>query len=169
MITGRAIDPNVTPLFRGIELRTLSLTWDLIPRTAADSAAAASIVKTLRTQILPAVEGSFANSVLSFPSAFGLAYSVNGTINPSTLPDLSASDRTPYNWMCESFNVSYNGGAPWSNFINGEPTQITITMGFREMIKKVRGTTGVSGAGAQLSKAKEASQTSDTGALEGTQ
>jgi len=145
MVSGRAIDPNVTPLFRGIELRTLSVSFDLIPRSREDSQAASNIVKALRTAVLPAVEGGLANSVLSFPSAFDLSIVINGSANIATLPQLQSQDGNAYNWICEGMNVTYNGGAPWSNFINGEPTQITIQMNFKEMTKRVRGVIGNSG------------------------
>lgn len=161
LYSGRAIDPNVTPLFRGIDLREFTFTWDMIPRSPGDSTAAANIVKYLRKSILPGVEGSSVDSVLSFPSAFGLAIVVNGNDNVASLPSFKGSDGTDVNWVCTNFTTSYNGGAPWSHFRNGEPTSISITMSFKEIQKQTRGsgsaaTTGFLKASSQLATESQA-------------
>jgi hypothetical protein len=157
--TGIAIDPNVTPLFRGIDLRTLSLQWDLIPRSKSDSQAAANIVETLRLASLPGVVGNSVSSVLTFPSAFGLSIVINGNDSLKSLPNLRSSKGDQYNWICEGFNVTYNGGAPWSQFIDGEPTMISIQMNFKEMNKQHRGVQASTGAESVLMGMMETEQT----------
>ena len=167
LYSGRAIDPNVTPLFRGIDLRDISLTWDLIPRSSADSDAAAKIVDFLRKSILPGVEGSSVDSVLSFPSAFGLAMVINGNDSVASLPVLKSSDGRDVNWVCTNFSTSYNNGAPWSHFKNGEPTSISITMQFKEMQKQTRGSGSASATGFKDGLKSEANSINNSSALEG--
>ena len=166
--TGMAIDPNVTPLFRGIDLRTLSLSWDLIPRSKSDSRMIANIVETLRLSALPGVVGNSVSSVLTFPSAYGLAIVVNGNDSMKSLPNLKSSKGSDFNWICESFNVSYNGGAPWSQFVDGEPTMVTIQMSFKEMTKQHRGAQSGFDGGGFLDAMAAQTPPPESGALAGT-
>jgi hypothetical protein len=139
MLSGRAIDPNVTPLFKGISLRTLSFTWDLIARSESDVVAIRNICSVLRHAALPSVEGGENSPVLGFPSAFGLDMIVMGnsiTNNPS-MPKLKGA--STIGWVCESIQFSYNGGSTWYNYITGDPTQVTISMAFKERTKSNKG------------------------------
>lgn len=139
MLSGRAIDPNVTPLFKGINLRSMTLSWDLTPRSEADVIAIRNIVDTLRRAALPSVEGGERSQVLGFPSAFGLDMIVMGESiesNPA-MPRLKGTGSI--GWICESFQVNYNGGSGWYNYITGDPSQVGIVMTFKERTKSNKG------------------------------
>jgi hypothetical protein len=139
MLSGRAIDPNLTPLFKGINLRAMTLTWDLIARSESDVIAIRNICGALRHAALPSVEGGEKSQILGFPSAFGLDMIVMGnsiSSNPS-MPRLKGA--STIGWVCESIQFSYNGGSTWYNYITGDPTQVTIVMGFKERTKSNKG------------------------------
>jgi hypothetical protein len=131
--TGTIIDPNVTPLFKGVNLRVLTLTWDLMPRSQKDSDTVSEIISTLRSSILPSRQGFEKSQALSFPDAFGLKFTTPS--NSDTFDYLKPA--TEANWVCENMSVTYNGGSTWSSFLNGEPTMVTITLSMREMTKSL--------------------------------
>jgi hypothetical protein len=133
LATGTFIDPNVTPLFKGVNLRVLTLTWDLMPRSKKDSETVSGIISTLRSSILPSRQGFEKSQALSFPDAFGLKFTTPS--KSDTFDYLKPA--TEANWVCENLSVSYNGGSTWSSFLNGEPTMVTITLTMREMTKSV--------------------------------
>jgi hypothetical protein len=139
MLSGRAIDPNLTPLFKGINLRSMTFTWDLIARSESDVIAIRNICSALRHAALPSVEGGEKSQILGFPSAFGLDMIVMGNSiehNPS-MPRLKGA--STIGWICESIQFSYNGGSTWYNYITGDPTQVTIVMSFKERTKSNKG------------------------------
>jgi len=140
MYSGRTVDPNVTPLFKGIQLRTMSLAWEFMPRSRKDSENLSDIIDKIRWSVKPGVEGDPTSSVLTFPCAFGLGVVINGKSDPKTLPSLKGPGGSGYpNWVCTGINVSYNGGGHWYNFDNGEPTSVSLSMEFKEMVKSNRG------------------------------
>jgi hypothetical protein len=143
MLSGRAIDPNITPLFKGINLRSMSLTWELTARSEADVIAIRNICDVLRRAALPSVEGGEKSQVLGFPSAFGLDMIVMGqsiSNNPS-MPRLKGT--STIGWICESIQFSYNGGSGWYNYITGDPSQVAIVMTFKERTKSNKGEANV--------------------------
>lgn len=163
MLSGRAIDPNITPLFKGINLRSMTFTWDLIARSESDVIAIRNICGALRHAALPSVEGGEKSQILGFPSAFGLGMIVLGesTENNPSMPRLKGT--STIGWICESIQFSYNGGSTWYNYITGDPTQVTIVMSFKERTKSNKGKTDVTdwSSLASSSSSKDALTASD--------
>lgn len=111
-------------LFKGIEYRTFSYQYNIMPRTASESAQMADIIKWFRIQMLPDVNSS--GSFFTPPNYFEIEYFINGApadylhkIKPSVLTD------------CE---VSYGGNGSFGKFKNtGAPSVIAMNLTFQEV------------------------------------
>ena len=111
-------------LFKGIEYRTFSYQYNIMPRTASESAQMADIIKWFRIQMLPDVNAS--GSFFTPPNYFEIEYFINGApadylhkIKPSVLTD------------CE---VTFGGNGSFGKFKNtGAPSVIAMNLTFQEV------------------------------------
>ena len=111
-------------LFKGIEYRTFSYQYNIMPRTASESAQMADIIKWFRIQMLPDVNDS--GSFFTPPNYFQIEYFINGApadylhkIKPSVLTD------------CE---VTFGGNGSFGKFKNtGAPSVIAMNLTFQEI------------------------------------
>tara|TARA_B110000046_G_scaffold18993_1_gene18120 strand:+ start:7342 stop:8232 length:891 start_codon:yes stop_codon:yes gene_type:complete len=111
-------------LFKGIEYRTFSYQYNIMPRTASESAQMADIIKWFRIQMLPDVNAS--GSFFTPPNYFEIEYFINGApadylhkIKPSVLTD------------CE---VTFGGNGSFGKFKNtGAPSVIAMNLTFQEI------------------------------------
>ena len=111
-------------LFKGIEYRTFSYQYNIMPRTASESAQMADIIKWFRIQMLPDVNAS--GSFFTPPNYFQIEYFINGApadylhkIKPSVLTD------------CE---VTFGGNGSFGKFKNtGAPSVIALNLTFQEV------------------------------------
>jgi hypothetical protein len=121
--TGQIINPNFTLLFQGVPLRTHNYTWTLSPESLKESSTLGEIINLIKTKMLPT--SSTANMVLNFPSVF----------------DISVSGSNDVNWQVQ-FKTAFLTGlevnrAPQqvASFSrgNGAPSNITLTLQFKEV------------------------------------
>ena len=111
-------------LFKGVEYRTFSYQYNIMPRTASESAQMADIIKWFRIQMLPDVNAS--GSFFTPPNYFQIEYFINGApadylhkIKPSVLTD------------CE---VTFGGNGSFGKFKNtGAPSVIAMNLTFQEI------------------------------------
>ena len=111
-------------LFKGVEYRTFSYQYNIMPRTASESAQMADIIKWFRIQMLPDVNDS--GSFFTPPNYFQIEYFINGApadylhkIKPSVLTD------------CE---VTFGGNGSFGKFKNtGAPSVIAMNLTFQEI------------------------------------
>ena len=111
-------------LFKGVEYRTFSYQYNIMPRTASESAQMADIIKWFRIQMLPDVNAS--GSFFTPPNYFQIEYFINGApadylhkIKPSVLTD------------CE---VTFGGNGSFGKFKNtGAPSVIALNLTFQEV------------------------------------
>ena len=140
--TGTVVDPDITPLFKGIDLRTFSFTWDLFPRNEADAASMISIVSAIKQAIKPTFGSESPDgwtSTYLFPHAFGIEFFLDGKgsdMNP-LLPDMRSMKGWKANWVCTNISIEAGAGAPLITFGGGVVTAITLKMDFKEITKSV--------------------------------
>jgi len=141
---GVALNPNVQLLFRSISLRQFQFEFMFSPKNSNESVAVQNIIRMFKFHAAPEVLGSFANgpsngnlNSAEFTAA-GLAFVVPSSFNIQFLFLNSAGQwvknsnlYTIGNCVLESIAVDYapNG---WSTFTDGNPTQIRMTLQFKE-------------------------------------
>lgn len=133
--TGLSVNPMMGLAFNQIEFRSFQFTFELIARTQTESDTIRDIIKV------------FKNSMHPEPSTIGTSYdfinNVFGSIfmnYPNTYDILLFAGSNPnsdylFNFercVIENVDVNYNGGNFTSFFTNGAPSNIELTISFKE-------------------------------------
>jgi hypothetical protein len=66
--SGTALNPHKALIFDGVELKTFNFSWNLSPRSQEEADTIASIINTIRVNMLPEFEGGPARPLLRYPS-----------------------------------------------------------------------------------------------------
>lgn len=117
-VTGEIPNPHPTVFFKGLELRQFTWTWKLVPRSADEAATIKTIIKTIKSKILPEKSGSF----LKYPHL----------LKPSVLPTADLYG----NFMksaVKSFAVNYTAEGTSAFFVDGAPVSVNLILTFQEM------------------------------------
>lgn len=120
--TRMRLNPFRQQYFEEMDYRTFKFVYKFLPKNEVESAAVRDIIDNLRFHMHP--ERSSNGSFLIYPSEFDIAYFYNGAenlywhrINTCVLVDLQ---------------VAY-GGEKFSSFIDGHPTEINLSLVFKEI------------------------------------
>lgn len=137
---GFVLNPNVQLLFRAVALRQFQFEFMFSPRNSNESVAIQNIISTFKFHAAPEIVGSFNEEFLNsnYNIAAGLAFIIPSSFtisflyrdpNGNWLPNPAAP--TIGECVLESINVDHapNG---WSTFTDGNPTQIRLTLQFKE-------------------------------------
>jgi len=120
-LLGVADNPNLSLIFKGVELRKHSFTWRLIAKSPEENQQLSQIIFTMKQLALPSKGAS--------GSAFSLGYPhlVDVSFKPKNLIPMSQ-----FGSFVTSINVDYSGDGHPSFFEDGAPTIIDLTMNIEE-------------------------------------
>lgn len=121
--TGAAANRHV--LFDGLEYRTFTYQYNLMPKSEQESQMLTSMIKFFRTQMLP--EPTFGGAFFQIPNYFQIKYHINGEADPLHLNKIKPSVLT----QCE---VQYGGNGAFGIFRDsGAPAVIDLSLTFQEV------------------------------------
>lgn len=126
--SGVKINPFREALFESIDYRTFNFKYRFFPKTEKESNNVKRIIDTFKIHMHPDLSAS--NLFYIYPSEFEIVYYY---VNPVT----NENYENPYlyrigNCALTDMAVEY-GGDTFSTFENGAPTQINLTLTFREL------------------------------------
>ena len=125
---GFAINPQVQMVYKGIGLRSFSLSFTLTPKSADESVQIAKIIQAFKYHFAPGLQAGASSSTNSMfltpPSLFNIAFMINGEEN-QYLPKYGDCAL-----MDISVNYAPNGFA--AHETTGAPVQTTLTLSFKE-------------------------------------
>jgi hypothetical protein len=122
--TGLAANPKKEQVFKGVDYRTFQFDYQFFPRDASEAANVMEIINAFKLHMHP--EFKDANEFLYlYPSEFDVEYWQNGGVNPFVHRHTSC--------VLTEMNVNYTPNGQFNTFANGMPTQINITLQFREL------------------------------------
>lgn len=120
--TGLAPNPFREQVFRNVETRTFRFDYRFFPRSPDEAKAVRDIIKQFKFHMHPEIsEGGL---FYVYPSTFDIAYYFNGTENQN-IHRISSC-------VLERMSVDYGGGG-WNTFNDGMPTEINMSLEFREL------------------------------------
>jgi len=122
--TGLASNPKKEQIFKGVDFRTFAFDYQFFPRSSTEAANVLNIIKTLKYHMHPEFKDNN-NFVYIYPSEFDIFYYQNGQENINLHRHTSC--------VLTELNVNYTPNGAFTTFDNGMPTQINITMNFREL------------------------------------
>ena len=121
---GLASNPKKEQVFKNVDFRTFQFDYQFFPRNSAEAENVMRIIHEFKYHMHP--EFKDANEFLYvYPSEFDIAYYQNGEENQNLHRHTSC--------VLTEMNVNYTPNGQFNSFENGMPTQINITLSFREL------------------------------------
>lgn len=125
-ITGLASNPKKEQLFRGVDFRTWSFDYQFFPKSKEELINVQNIIYLFKLHMHP--EYKDANNFLYlYPSEFDIVH-YNGVDENFNLPRHTSCVLT-------ELVVNYAPQSQFTSFAEGAPTQINITMSFKELVQ----------------------------------
>jgi hypothetical protein len=125
-ITGLAVNPKKEQLFRGVDFRTWSFDYQFFPKSKEELINVQNIIYLFKLHMHP--EYKDANNFLYlYPSEFDIVH-YNGVDENFNLPRHTSCVLT-------ELVVNYAPQSQFTSFAEGAPTQINITMSFKELVQ----------------------------------
>lgn len=123
-ITGKATNPKKEQIFGGVDFRTFNFEYQFFPRSLSEYNNIKDIIKLFKMHMHPEYFDND-NFLFIYPSEFDIEHLNNGKTN----------EHLPKHESCvlTEMNVNYSPNAQFTSFHGGIPTQINVTMTFREL------------------------------------
>ena len=122
--TGMAANPKKEQVFKGVHFRTFSFEYKFFPRNEIEAQNVLNIIKMFKLHMHPEFKDAN-NFVYIYPSEFDIFYYTNGTENDKIHRHTSC--------VLTDLSINYAPNGMFNTFDNGMPTQIDITLAFREL------------------------------------
>lgn len=135
---GIAANPKKEQTFQGVEFRKFTFDYQFFPRDAGEAQNVLNIIHQFKLHMHPEFKSDL-NYVWIYPSEFDITYYTNGQENLSIHKHTSC--------VLENMSVNYTPNGSFSVFANGMPTQINITLEFKELQLASKETIGLSPGG----------------------
>ena len=123
-MSGLAPNPMKEQVFKGVDFRTFSVDYSFSPRNAKESRSVLNIIAAFKYHMHPEYKDAN-NFLFLYPSEFDIVYYHNGAENMNIHRHTSC--------VLTEMNVNYTPNGNFSTFAGGMPTQINITMSFKEL------------------------------------
>ena len=121
---GLAANPKKEQIFKGVDFRTFSFDYQFFPRDIDEAANVLRIIEEFKYHMHPEFKDTN-NFIYVYPSEFDISYFANGKENPNLHRHTSC--------VLTDININYTPNGVYSTFPNGMPTQINLTLNFREL------------------------------------
>jgi hypothetical protein len=121
---GIAANPKKEQTFKGVDFRKFTFDYQFYPRSAAEARNVLNIIETFKLHMHPEFKSEL-NYIWIYPSEFDIIYYTNHTENLNLHRHTSC--------VLEELSVNYTPNGVYSTFENGMPTQINISMSFKEL------------------------------------
>ncbi len=136
--TGLASNPKREQTFQGVEFRKFTFDYQFYPRDEAEAQNVLNIIHQFKLHMHPEFKSEL-NYVWIYPSEFDITYFTNGGENLNLHKHTSC--------VLESMSVNYTPNGNFSVFANGMPTQINMSLEFRELQLASKETIGLTPGG----------------------
>jgi hypothetical protein len=136
--TGTAANPKKEQTFQGVDFRSFTFDYQFYPRDEFEAQNILNIIYEFKYHMHPEFKSEL-NYVWIYPSEFDIIYYTGGQENKNLHKHTSC--------ILESMSVNYTPNGNFSVFANGMPTQINISLSFRELQLASKETIGQSVGG----------------------
>lgn len=122
---GIAANPKKEQVFRGLDFRTFTFDYQFFPRTAKEAEQVLEIIHQFKYHMHPEHKSEH-HFVWIYPSEFDILYYTNGKENENLHKHTSC--------VLENMTVNYTPNGSFTTFDNGMPTQINMSLQFKELL-----------------------------------
>jgi hypothetical protein len=121
---GIASNPKKEQTFKGVDFRKFTFDYQFFPRNEAEAQNVLNIIHQFKLHMHPEFKSEL-NYVYIYPSEFDIIYYTRGVENTNIHRHTSC--------VLEEMSINYTPNGSYNVFANGMPTQINITLGFKEL------------------------------------
>lgn len=122
--SGLAVNPKKEQVFKGVDFRTFSFNYKFHPRSSDEAKNIIEIIKAFKLHMHPEFKDEF-NFLYIYPSEFDIFYYTGGKENMNLHRHTSC--------VLSDMTVNYSPSGVFTAFPDGMPTQINITLTFKEL------------------------------------
>lgn len=123
--SGVAANPKKEQLFKQVDFRTFSFTYQFFPKSAEESRNVQTIIKLFKLHMHPEFKKDSSNFMYLYPSEFDIFYYHNGKENLNIHRHTSC--------VLTDLSIMYSPQGVFTSFPDGSPTQINMSMTFKEL------------------------------------
>ena len=123
-ILGMAANPKKEQVFKGVDFRTFSFDYQFFPRNEKEARNVLKIIEEFKFHMHPEFKDDN-NFVYLYPSEFDIVYYQAGEENLNLHRHTSC--------VLTDLDIDYTPNGQFTTFDNGMPTQINVSMSFREL------------------------------------
>jgi hypothetical protein len=123
-MTGLAPNPMKEQVFQGSEFRSFTFDYEFAPRNSVEAQNVLNIIKAFKYHMHPEYKDAN-NFLFLYPSEFDIVYYHDGQENLKIHRHTSC--------VLENLSVNYTPNGVFNTFPDGMPTQINISMSFKEL------------------------------------
>ena len=121
---GIAANPKKEQTFKGVDFRKFTFDYQFYPRSEAEAKNVLNIIETFKLHMHPEFKSEL-NYIWIYPSEFDIIYYANHSENLNLHRHTSC--------ILEEMSVNYTPNGVYSTFANGMPTQINMSLSFKEL------------------------------------
>ena len=110
--------------FKGVDFRKFTFDYQFFPRDIKEAQNVMNIIYQFKFHMHPEFKSDL-NYVWIYPSEFDISYYTGGVENPHLHKHTSC--------VLEEMNVNYTPNGQFAVFSNGMPTQINVSLSFKEL------------------------------------
>jgi hypothetical protein len=122
--SGMAANPKKEQVFKGVNFRTFSFDYKFFPRNEYEAQNVLNIIEQFKYHMHPEFKDNN-NFVYIYPSEFDIFYYNDGQENLNLHRHTSC--------VLTDMSINYTPNGMFNTFANGMPTQIDVTLQFREL------------------------------------
>ena len=135
-MSGVASNPKKEQLFKGVDFRTFTFDYQFYPRDDVESGNVKRIIDEFKYHMHPEFKDS-GGFLFTYPAEFDIYYYAGGEENQFVHRHSAC--------VLTSMNVNYSPQGQFTSFENGAPTQINITLEFKELAIMTKETLAATG------------------------
>jgi hypothetical protein len=120
---GRAINPGVEVLFKGIGYREFQFQFTFSPRSESEVTEVMAIMKSFKYHSAP--DFSSDRFFFTYPSTYKISFFQKNKRNDNLFSFAECG--------LTSIDIDYSPNSVWSTFISGHPVSVTMTLSFKEL------------------------------------
>lgn len=121
---GMAANPKKEQVFKGVDFRSFSFEYQFFPRDYSEAQNVLKIIEEFKFHMHPEFKDDN-NFVYLYPSEFDIFYYQGGEENLNLHRHTSC--------VLTDLDIDYTPNGQFTTFANGMPTQINVTLAFREL------------------------------------
>lgn len=122
---GLAANPKKEQAFKNVDFRTFTFEYQFAPRSEAEAANVQNIIRAFKYHMHPEYKDT-SDFLYIYPSEFDIVYYKGNTENLNIARHTSC--------VLTEMNVNYTPNGVFTTFPNGMPTQINLTLTFKELM-----------------------------------